>query len=207
MPIDTNNILALDDIVPEWLINQMEVTIPHMPLRFGHRGLGRDEGFSTFSDQWVREVQHGVTVSHTNFLADMPWEFKAFWCIVNHQRNKIFKNVQNLTLNQVQINLSTNEHYGGLHTDAPDDSKEMSMPGWIPSHTLVLFLQGDTGMEFCEQDGKPVYNVDWKKGRCVVFPSSYPHKGLPPKDVSPRATIGFIFNGLPQQKEQETNGK
>ena len=51
MPIDTNNILALDDIVPEWLINQMDVTIPHMPLRFGHRGLGRDEGFSTFSDQ------------------------------------------------------------------------------------------------------------------------------------------------------------
>ena len=62
-------------------------------------------------------------------------------------------------------------------------------------------------MEFCEQDGKPVYNVDWKKGRCVVFPSSYPHRGLPPKDVSPRATIGFIFNGLPQQKEQEENGK
>ena len=54
MPIATNNILALDDIVPEWLINQMEVTVPHMPLRFGHRGLGRDEGFSTFSDQCVR---------------------------------------------------------------------------------------------------------------------------------------------------------
>ena len=68
----------------------------------------------------------------------MPWEFKAFWCIVNHQRNKIFKNVQNLTLNQVQINLSTNEHYGGLHTDAPDDT-EMSCP--LISPTGVVFAR------------------------------------------------------------------
>ena len=200
MPINTANILVLDDVVPEWLIDQMDVGIPHMPLRFGHRGLGRDEGFSTFSEQWVREIQQGETVAHTNFLVDMPWEFKALWCAVNHKKNELFKNAQGLQLNQVQINLSTNEHYGGLHTDAPDDTQQMTMPGWIPSHTLVFFLQGDTGMEFDFQDGLPVHTVDWKKGRCVVFPSSYPHRGLPPKDVTPRTTIGFIFNGLPLQK-------
>jgi len=200
--IDKANIIVLDELVPDWLADQIEAVIPHMPLRFGHRGLGYDEGYNTFSEQWTRDVQHGATIDHTNFLADMPWELKALWTVVHHKKVKLFKNIQDdLQLNQVQINLTTEEHYGGLHTDAPEDSVQMTTPGWIPSHTMVYFLQGDTGMEFwSERDGECVHAVDWKKGRCVVFPSSYPHKGLPPKDISPRATIGFIFNGLPLQK-------
>ena len=200
--IDKDNILVFDDLIPDWLMAQIDAVIPHMPLRFGHRGLGYDEGYNTFSEQWTRDVQHGVTVSHTNFLADMPWELKALWTVIHHKKPNLFKKIEgDLQLNQVQINLSTEEHYGGLHTDAPDDTNQMTMPGWIPSHTLVFFLQGDTGMEFwSSRNGELIHTVDWKKGRCVVFPSSYPHKGLPPIDVSPRVTIGFIFNGLPLQK-------
>lgn len=200
--IDKDNILVFDDLIPDWLMAQIDAVIPHMPLRFGHRGLGYDEGYNTFSEQWTRDVQHGVTVSHTNFLADMPWELKALWTVIHHKKTNLFKKIEgDLQLNQVQINLSTEEHYGGLHTDAPDDTNQMTMPGWIPSHTLVFFLQGDTGMEFwSSRNGELIHTVDWKKGRCVVFPSSYPHKGLPPIDVSPRVTIGFIFNGLPLQK-------
>ena len=200
--IDKDNILVFDDLIPDWLMDQIEAVVPHMPLKFGHRGLGYDEGYNTFSEQWTRDVQHGVTVSHTNFLANMPWELKALWTVVHYKKPNLFKKIEgDLQLNQVQINLSTEEHYGGLHTDAPDDTNQMTMPGWIPSHTLVFFLQGDTGMEFwSSRNGELIHTVDWKKGRCVVFPSSYPHKGLPPKDISPRATIGFIFNGLPLQK-------
>lgn len=200
--IDKDNILVFDDLIPDWLMDQIDAVIPHMPLRFGHRGLGYDEGYNTFSEQWTRDVQHGVTVSHTNFLADMPWELKALWTVIHHKKTNLFKKIEgDLQLNQVQINLSTEEHYGGLHTDAPDDTNQMTMPGWIPSHTLVFFLQGDTGMEFwSSRNGELIHTVDWKKGRCVVFPSSYPHKGLPPINVSPRVTIGFIFNGLPLQK-------
>ena len=200
--IDKDNILVFDDLIPDWLMDQIEAVVPHMPLKFGHRGLGYDEGYNTFSEQWTRDVQHGVTVSHTNFLADMPWELKALWTVIHHKKTNLFKKIEgDLQLNQVQINLSTEEHYGGLHTDAPDDTNQMTMPGWIPSHTLVFFLQGDTGMEFwSSRNGELIHTVDWKKGRCVVFPSSYPHKGLPPIDVSPRVTIGFIFNGLPLQK-------
>ena len=200
--IDKDNIIVFDDLVPDWLIDQIEAVIPHMPLRFGHRGLGYDEGYNTFSEQWTRDIQHGATVNHTKFLVDMPWELKALWTAIHHKKTNLFKKIEgDLQLNQVQINLTTEEHYGGLHTDAPDDATQMNMPGWIPSHTLVYFLQGDTGMEFWEsRDGKSVHTVDWKKGRCVVFPSSYLHKGLPPKNTSPRATIGFIFNGLPLQK-------
>ncbi len=200
--MNRNNILVFDDLVPDWLIDQIEAVIPHMPLRFGHRGLGYDEGYNTFSEQWTRDIQHGATVNHTKFLVDMPWELKALWTIIHHKKTNLFKNLQDdLQLNQVQINLTTEEHYGGLHPDAPDDTTQMDMPGWIPSHTLVYFLQGDTGLEFwSDRNNGPTHNVDWKKSRCVVFPSSYLHKGLPPKNVSPRATIGFIFNGLPLQK-------
>ena len=29
----------------------------------------------------------------------------------------------------------------------------------------------------------------------VIFPSKYIHQGLPPKEVSPRLSLGFIFSG------------
>lgn len=82
--IDKNNILVFDDLVPDYLMDQMDSSILHMPLRFGHRGLGYDEGYTTFSEQWVREIQQGATVEHTNFLVDMPWEFKTLWLSLIH---------------------------------------------------------------------------------------------------------------------------
>ena len=199
--MNKKNILVFDDLIPMFLQEQVEAVIPHFPLRFGHRGLGYDEGYRTFSEQWTREIQQGVEVSHTNFLADMPWELKSMWTVVHHSKTTLFKNVkERLTLNQVQINLTTEEHFGGKHTDAPDDSEHMKDPNWIPSHTMVYFLQGDTGMQFWNKN-EVFHSVDFKKGRCVVFPSSYLHEGLPPKEISPRVTIGFIFNGLPLQSQ------
>lgn len=197
--MDKKYILIIDNLIPKFLQEQVETVIPHLPLRFGHRGLGYNEGYNTFSEQWSREVQHGVEVSHTNFLADMPWELKAMWTVVHHARASIFKNVNDsLILNQVQINLTTEEHFGGKHTDAPDDSEQMKDPNWIPSHTMVYFVQGDTGIQFWNNN-EVIHSVDFKKGRCVLFPSSYIHEGLKPNKISPRVTIGFIFNGLPLQ--------
>ena len=197
--MDKKHILVFDDLIPAFLQEQVEAVIPHLPLRFGHRGLGVYQGHETFSEQWSRDIQHGVEVSHTNFLADMPWERKSMWTVIHHNKAKLFKNVtENLQLNQVQINLTTEEHFGGKHTDAPDDTEQMKHPNWIPSHTMVYFLQGDTGMQFWNNN-EVIHSVEFKKGRCVVFPSSYLHEGLKPNEISPRVTIGFIFNGLPLQ--------
>ena len=63
---------------------------------------------------------------------------------------------------------------------------------------MVYYVQGDTGTRFWNKD-EIFHEVDFKKGRAIIFPSSYRHEGLPPKEVSPRVTIGFIFNGLPLQ--------
>ena len=197
--MNKNNILVFDDLFPDFLQSQVEAVVPHLPLRFGHRGLGYDQGYRTFSEQWTREVQHGIEISHTNFLADMPWELKSMWTVVHHAKTKLFKKLtEDLQLNQVQINLSTEEHYGGIHTDAPDDTEQMKHPNWIPSHTMVYYVQGDTGTRFWNKD-EIFHEVDFKKGRAIIFPSSYRHEGLSPKEVSPRVTIGFIFNGLPLQ--------
>ena len=147
--MDKKHILVFDDLIPDFLQQQVDSVVPYLPLRFGHRGLGYNEGYNTFSEQWSRDIQHGVEVSHTNFLADMPWELKSMWTVIHHDRTKLFKNVPgNLQLNQVQINLTTEEHFGGKHTDAPDDTEQMKDPNWIPSHTMVYFVQGDTGMQF-----------------------------------------------------------
>ena len=91
--IDKDNIIVFDDLVPDWLMDQIEAVIPHMPLRFGHRGLGYDEGYNTFSEQWTRDIQHGATVNHTKFLVDMPWELKALWTIIHHKKTNLFKNL------------------------------------------------------------------------------------------------------------------
>ena len=200
--MDKKHILVFDDLIPDFLKQQVEAVVPHLPLRFGHRGLGYNEGYNTFSEQWTREVQHGFEISHTNFLVDMPWELKSMWTVVHHAKTEIFKDVnEDLILNQTQINLTTEEHFGGIHADAPDDSNEKQMPGWVPSHTLVYMVQGDTGMNFWtkKKDGEIFHSVEFKKGRCVVFPSSYLHEGIKPNKISPRVTIGFIFNGLPLQ--------
>ena len=92
--MNKNNILVFDDLIPMFLQEQVEAVIPHFPLRFGHRGLGYDEGYRTFSEQWTREIQQGVEVSHTNFLADMPWELKSMWTVVHHSKTTLFKNVK-----------------------------------------------------------------------------------------------------------------
>ena len=40
MNYDPNNIIILDDILPKWLHDQSVLNIPHIPVKFGHRGLG-----------------------------------------------------------------------------------------------------------------------------------------------------------------------
>ena len=46
-----------------------------------------------------------------------------------------------------------------------------------------------------EMDSYKWHSVGYGEGRCIVFPSKFIHQGLPPKEVSPRVTIGYIFSG------------
>ena len=50
-----------------------------------------------------------------------------------------------------------------------------------------------------ELDSYKWHSVGYKDGRCIVFPSKFIHQGLPPKTVSPRVTIGYIFSGKASQ--------
>ena len=57
----------MDDIVPDWLQEQCEATLPHQPVVFGEKG---------FSSHWPD-------------MNNLPWEIKAIWCAFNYRRHDI----------------------------------------------------------------------------------------------------------------------
>jgi hypothetical protein len=126
------DIYVLDDIVPSWLHKEAVKTIPHLALGFGHRGLGPYQGYQFWSDQW------GDTDANKD-LDEAPWELTAIWKVLNENRKRISSAVGNIQLNQIQVNLTTKKHAGGLHVDIQEDA---------PAYTMVYMLQGDSGMDF-----------------------------------------------------------
>jgi len=128
----SDDIYVLDDLVPKWLHTQAKETIPSLPLQFGHRGLGPYQGYQFWSDQWG-------DANANKELNDTPWELWAIWLILKENKNLISPIVGNIQCNQIQVNLTTKKHSGGLHVDIQDD---------CPAYTMVYFLQGDTGLEF-----------------------------------------------------------
>ena len=235
-----SNIYVIDDIVPSWLHKAAQEKALHYPLKFGHKGLGPYQGYQFWSEQW------GDSAGDDPQLA--PWEFWAIWLVLQENKHLIAPTVGNIQCNQIQLNLTTKKHVGGLHVDVMDQA---------PAYTMVYLLRGDSGLEFWsnnpdhlnpklaelshaltkglatkdeveaeriktkemarkagglrskdetwyqdgienhpgELDSYKVHNVPWKEGRMVIFPSKYIHQGLPPKEVSPRLSLGFIFSG------------
>ena len=234
---EKEKIKVLDDVIPKWLHRKAVETIPYLPLKWGHRGLGPTQGYQFFSDQWKHEE-----------IEKAPWVLQAIWMAFEEQKHLIDPDVGDIQLNQIQINLTTKDHIGGLHVDIHDGTE---------AYTMVYSVCGDSGMDFWsnnpehinpriaelsdmatrgeatqeqveealnktkerakanqgmrtkdatwyeddfsnhegEMDSYRWHSVDYKEGRCIVFPSMFIHQGLPPKTVSPRVTIGYIFSG------------
>ena len=127
----SKNVYVLDNLVTDWLHKQAKETIPSLPLTFGHRGLGPYQGYQVWSEQWGD--------SKGTDPKDAPWELWAIWLVLNENRKLIAPTVGPIQCNQIQINLTTKKHSGGLHVDIQEDA---------PAFTMVYFLQGDSGMEF-----------------------------------------------------------
>ena len=234
---EKEKIKVLDDVIPKWLHRKAVETIPYLPLKWGPRGLGPTQGYQFFSDQWKHEE-----------IEKAPWVLQAIWMAFEEQKHLIDPDVGDIQLNQIQINLTTKDHIGGLHVDIHDGTE---------AYTMVYSVCGDSGMDFWsnnpehinpriaelsdmatrgeatqeqveeelnktkerakanqgmrtkdatwyeddfsnhegEMDSYRWHSVDYKEGRCIVFPSMFIHQGLPPKPVSPRVTIGYIFSG------------
>lgn len=173
-----HNIYVLDDLVPKWLHNSAKETALHFPLSFGHRGLGPNQGYEFWSDQWG--------YANNKDPKEAPWEFWAIWLILNENKNLISPNVTTLQCNQIQLNFTTKKHFGNRHVDVMNEA---------PAYTMVYLLRGDSGMDFWANEKDKIHSVPWKDGRAVIFPSNMIHSGLPPQEVSPRLTLGYIFSG------------
>ena len=84
-----NSIIVMDDIVPNWLQEQCEASLPHQPIKFG---------------------QKGFTQTRPD-MNELPWELKALWCAISYRRHDIkakiplFGKAGFLTLLNVQANM------------------------------------------------------------------------------------------------------
>tara|TARA_Y200000002_G_scaffold366796_1_gene358144 strand:+ start:145 stop:741 length:597 start_codon:yes stop_codon:yes gene_type:complete len=177
--MDLEKIKVLDDVIPKWLHQKAVETVPYLPLKWGHRGLGPDQGYQFFSDAWKHEE-----------INNAPWVLQALWMAFEEQKHLIDPDVGDIQLNQIQVNLTTKDHIGGLHVDTQGDTK---------AYTMVYSVIGDSGMNFYNNDSELKHSVDYADARCIVFPSAMIHEGQPPKETSPRVTVGFIFSGRSSQ--------
>jgi hypothetical protein len=176
MQFDQQKIKYFDDVVPSWLHQQAQDTVPYLPLKWGHRGLGPYQGHQFFSDVWKHEE-----------IENAPWVLRAIWSSFEQHKHQIDPDVGDIQLNQIQVNLTTKDHIGGLHVDTQGDT---------PAYTMVYSVIGDSGMDFYNSDSELKHTVDYGDARCIVFPSAMIHQGQPPKETSPRVTVGFIFSGV-----------
>ena len=179
-----NSIIVMDDIVPNWLQEQCEASLPHQPIKFGQKG---------FTQTWPD-------------MNELPWELKALWCAISYRRHDIkakiplFGKAGFLTLLNVQANMSTEEHYPDLV--AMDEPYDVDVRGKMvysdkSNFAVYYMLQGDSGMEFYHRDGTTKFQtVDFKKGRCVIFPARTVHKEIKPKELTPRFSVCYLFTGL-----------
>ena len=186
----TNDIFVFDDIVPGWLYNSIKKNISSIPVTCQHHGEGPDQGNRFFSKIWPLYGLH-----------DIPWEYNATFAALNDSRARLSTDdeVVPLHLVQCQINLTTKSLVGEVHAD-------FAPPTW----TMVHLITGDTGMDFWtnfpELGGEKIHEVEWKDNRCVIFPSDLLHRGLPPNNIEPRLTLGYMFGGTPQsQQEHKAN--
>ena len=187
----TNDIFVFDDIVPGWLYNSIKKNISSIPVTCQHHGEGPDQGNRFFSKIWPLYGLH-----------DIPWEYNATFAALNDSRARLSTDdeVVPLHLVQCQLNLTTKSLVGEVHADR-------GPPAW----TMVHLIAGDTGMDFWEGDanpnfsrreGKKIHEVEWKDNRCIIFPSNLLHRGLPPNNIEPRLTLGYIFGGTPQSQQE-----
>ena len=182
--MQNNNIIVMDDIVPDWLQEQCEATLPHQPVVFGEKG---------FSSHWPD-------------MNNLPWEIKAIWCAFNYRRHDIkakiplFGKAGFLTLLNVKTIMATEEHYPDMVAfDEPYETDHTGKMVYSDKSNWVFYymLQGDSGMEFYHRDGKTVFEtVEFKKGRCIAFTARTIHKELQPIKLTPRFSISFLFSGL-----------
>lgn len=171
---------VFDDIVPDWLYRSTLNEISSIPVTFGHRGYGPNQGNVFFSSVWPNYSLH-----------TLPWFFKATYAALESNISRLGDTVD-IELNQCQLNYTTKNLTGGLHIDVNPN---------VASWTMVHFIGGDSGMDFWtempENGGEKIGEVDYKDNRCVVFPSNLLHRGLQPNLIEPRVTVGYVFSGKP----------
>lgn len=121
------DVFVFDDIIPDWLYNATLNEISSIPITFGHRGYGPNQGNVFFSSVWPNYELHRL-----------PWFFKATFAALESNISRL-GNTVDVILNQCQLNYTTKTLTGGLHIDVNPE---------VASWTMVHLIAGDSGLDF-----------------------------------------------------------
>ena len=93
----------------------------------------------TVASMDIEELRSLVTNQIHEEIENAPWVLQAIWMAFEEKKHLIGPDVGDIQLNQIQINLTTKDHIGGLHVDIHDGTE---------AYTMVYSVCGDSGMDF-----------------------------------------------------------
>jgi hypothetical protein len=184
--INVDRILVVDDFLPKWLQDSLDNQlkdysgwkISNILSSFKVNGEQGQETFCTKilyqknTDPW--DNADGVT-KLLNDVCTMDGIFKAI------------PDAEIRDCLRIRLNGTFKNSPVWPHEDA-----EPNLPGiW----TVVYYINdSDGGTSFYHDDGYTLAKtVPYKKGRAVIFPASYYHKGEAPVDHNVRITAGMMY--------------
>lgn len=174
---DRSLVFEFDKCLPQWLVNIGEKSFYRFPFEYNHHVYDNDH--RPFFGNMLYSPERGVSPDTPPFVTILV-EY-----IQEELFNKIDKNF-NSELKRIIVNGQTSVNMPAAHMD--DDINEDS---W----TLIYYVNdsnGDTIFYKDKNSDKETYRVKYKRGKMVLFPSSFVHQALAPSEEW-RVSIGMMF--------------
>jgi len=165
-------------ILPDWLVETGEESFFRFPFEYNHHVY--DDDGSPFFGKQLYHINYGVDSNAP------PFVFILTKLLENELIKKIDINAKYEDLIRIIVNGQTSVNRPPAHMD--DD---ISSDIWTMLY-YVTDCSGDTIFFDTQKNMKVVHKVKYKKGKIVIFPSSFMHQALPPKNGW-RVSIGMMF--------------
>lgn len=166
--IDTTKIYVLDDFVPKWFVKALAKQSEQLEWKYGWgANFGQDQRFFVKKMFDRSDARQSIPQEWNNYM----YLFDEMWR--NEGVHQVMPDAEIMILNRSVFNGQLPCTPGGPHQDSYDTTN------W----TFIYYVNDSTGdTAFYNEDGtQEIDRVEFKQGRCIWFPSWYPHAGLGPQ--------------------------
>ena len=182
---DNRFIFVIDDFFPEWLVGVINSRMESEPWYLGHYGDVKD--ISQQSIFGASYLVNGGQVSLGNAPKTTPYVVTLFQDAVERELPNRIPGWQHRRLFRSRSNGQLPGQDTGAHTDGAPPGLWSLVYHINDSDGPTRFFRTNEQTSTIESQ-----DIEFKKGRCVIFPSYYWHQGLAPTK-NWRMTFGFIF--------------